>query len=62
MSDRIVGGNETRITEFPWMVLIEYTKRKCPPCHAVLIFIINSFSDLIRFQHKAKKVSTVVEF
>lgn len=28
IEDRIVGGNETRITEFPWMVLIQYTKRK----------------------------------
>lgn len=28
VNDRIVGGNETRITEFPWTVLIEYTKRK----------------------------------
>lgn len=28
VNDRIVGGNETRITEFPWMALIQYTKRK----------------------------------
>lgn len=28
LANRIVGGEETEITEFPWMVLIEYTKRK----------------------------------
>lgn len=27
LADRIVGGQETSITEYPWMVLIEYTKR-----------------------------------
>lgn len=27
LADRIVGGTETAINEFPWMVLIEYTKR-----------------------------------
>ncbi|XP_031619833.1 serine protease easter-like [Contarinia nasturtii] len=26
LQDRIIGGEETRITEFPWMALIEYTK------------------------------------
>lgn len=35
VNDRIVGGNETRITEFPWMVLIEYTKRKKNPTFAL---------------------------
>lgn len=27
LDDRITNGEETAITEFPWMVLLEYTKR-----------------------------------
>lgn len=26
LADRIVGGNETQISEYPWMALLEYTK------------------------------------
>lgn len=28
LSNRIYGGNRTKIDEFPWMALIEYTKGK----------------------------------
>ena len=28
LDDRITNGEETAITEFPWMVLLEYAKRK----------------------------------
>lgn len=28
LADRIVGGEVAAIDEYPWMVLIEYTKRK----------------------------------
>lgn len=28
VSDRIIGGNEARLHEFPWMVLIGYDTRK----------------------------------
>lgn len=27
LADRIVGGEETQISEYPWMALLEYTKR-----------------------------------
>lgn len=28
LGDRVIGGNTTSITEYPWMALIQYTKRK----------------------------------
>lgn len=36
VQDRIFGGKETDIDEFPWMVLLEYKKRKRNKhCHKI---------------------------
>lgn len=29
LTDRIYGGNITKVDEYPWMVLLQYSKRKC---------------------------------
>lgn len=55
-SDRIFGGERTKIDEYPWMALLQYTKRKIYSSHSdcfQLNFI--SFCKL-----EIKKDSTVV--
>lgn len=28
LTDRVLGGEETKVDEFPWLALVEYTTRK----------------------------------
>ena len=56
--DRIYGGNKTRIDEFPWMALIEYTKRAYKVNYQQLTNFTYYF---YHSQHKIKKGITAVE-
>lgn len=38
LENRIYGGTETAIDEFPWLALFEYTNRKYTPTCEILIY------------------------
>lgn len=55
--DRIYGGNKTKVDEFPWMVLLQYSKRMFILKHSKTFF---SLFILLNIQQITRKVFIVV--
>lgn len=41
LQDRIIGGSETEINEYPWTVLLDYEKRKT----VCVLLVLNLFNE-----------------
>lgn len=51
VNDRIVGGKVTTINEYPWLVLLEYTKRNSFPS-----------SLMVEYQNKLHSLKSKIPF
>lgn len=59
-TNRIIGGEVTKIDEFPWMALIEYSKRKLVV--KCLDFFFDRTNESINYQRTIEEDSIVVVF